>query len=496
MSSAATPLPKLQLGAACAGFQCEGGYNGPGQPWNNWAGWEGRKGFEPAGDAVRFWERWREDVALLAEHGLHVFRFSLEWARLLPSREGGALPSELDAQALGNYADLFQALHLAGIESLPTLFHWTYPAPLGRDLWLRDEAPRLFASWLERLLPALLDALEARGTPPPRRWLTLNEPNMYAVATHLAGRFPHERPPSAEHARRALELQLLGHLEAVRVVRAAYAARGLPAPQLSFNPNLTTFFRADLGLFALLDAKRQGVAREELGAFLDATEARIQAAFLPTEPSRSPFVALARMAVRALEPGVARSLGPQGVPQLVEAVYRLEESAFDWVAFDYYDPFPWNLVGLSTPGNGRGMGPMVDEWAWQPHPTGLTTALEQAALCSPGREVWVAENGMALRGLGERVFGREDQTRRDDFLTAHVKAVREARRRGVPVGGYLHWSLWDNYEWGSWQPRFGLIGMDGKHGRIERHARDAGGVEALAAFGRLAREEAGDSLSK
>ena len=35
---------------------------------------------------------------------------------------------------------------------------------------------------------------------------------------------------------------------------------------------------------------------------------------------------------------------------------------------------------------------------------------------------------------------------------------------GVPVEGYWHWSLVDNYEWGSYQPRFGLYGVDRHHG--------------------------------
>jgi beta-glucosidase/6-phospho-beta-glucosidase/beta-galactosidase len=31
---------------------------------------------------------------------------------------------------------------------------------------------------------------------------------------------------------------------------------------------------------------------------------------------------------------------------------------------------------------------------------------------------------------------------------------------GIPLLGYLHWSLFDNYEWGSFTPRFGLYSID------------------------------------
>ena len=37
---------------------------------------------------------------------------------------------------------------------------------------------------------------------------------------------------------------------------------------------------------------------------------------------------------------------------------------------------------------------------------------------------------------------------------------------GLDVRGYLHWSLLDNYEWGSYRPTFGLIGVD--HATFER----------------------------
>ncbi|HCR55867.1 TPA: hypothetical protein DIV49_02745 [Candidatus Saccharibacteria bacterium] len=39
--------------------------------------------------------------------------------------------------------------------------------------------------------------------------------------------------------------------------------------------------------------------------------------------------------------------------------------------------------------------------------------------------------------------------------------MQNAMKRGVPLHGYLHWSLLDNFEWayGKW-PRFGLVAVD------------------------------------
>ena len=38
--------------------------------------------------------------------------------------------------------------------------------------------------------------------------------------------------------------------------------------------------------------------------------------------------------------------------------------------------------------------------------------------------------------------------------------MRDAMDDGVTVDGYLHWSLLDNYEWGSYAPTFGLVAVD------------------------------------
>ena len=51
--------------------------------------------------------------------------------------------------------------------------------------------------------------------------------------------------------------------------------------------------------------------------------------------------------------------------------------------------------------------------------------------------------------------------RRAAFLEEHVAVLATAEAEGVPVHGYLHWSLVDNYEWlDGFEPRFGLLELD------------------------------------
>jgi beta-glucosidase len=87
---------------------------------------------------------------------------------------------------------------------------------------------------------------------------------------------------------------------------------------------------------------------------------------------------------------------------------------------------------------------------WEFYPQALEEAVRHTAGLLPAVPILVTENGIATADDAERV----EYTR--GALTGLLRAIGD----GIDARGYLHWSLLDNYEWGSYRPTFGLAAVD------------------------------------
>jgi beta-glucosidase len=76
------------------------------------------------------------------------------------------------------------------------------------------------------------------------------------------------------------------------------------------------------------------------------------------------------------------------------------------------------------------------------------------------KEIYISENGCATEdNAGVDGFVRDSD--RIMFVRAYLGDLQRAIAEGVPVRGYFHWSLFDNFEWTSgYATRFGLIRVD------------------------------------
>lgn len=105
----------------------------------------------------------------------------------------------------------------------------------------------------------------------------------------------------------------------------------------------------------------------------------------------------------------------------------------------------WGIVDVKNPRD-----PQKDsDLGWLIYPEGLYPILKRAARYD--KPIYITENGVADR----------DDRLREGFIREHLRQILRAIDEGVPVRGYIYWSLLDNFEWdkGYW-PRFGLVAVD------------------------------------
>lgn len=196
----------LRLGVATAGYQVEGGFNGPDQPHNNWLWWEKSGRAERSGEACAFWARPEVALDRAAALGCDAFALSVEWARLQPG-DGG-----FDDRAVEGYRRILDACAERGLQPTVTLSHFTHPARLGEEFWLTPGSPDRFAAYAGAAVALLADRC--------RRWVTVFEPGTLAVAGWVTGRFPPGRHLAVADALAVLDNLLTAHLLAERAIRA------------------------------------------------------------------------------------------------------------------------------------------------------------------------------------------------------------------------------------------------------------------------------------
>ncbi|KXI32553.1 aryl-phospho-beta-D-glucosidase [Bacillus sp. P003] len=175
-------LPKDFLwGGALAAHQFEGGWNeagkGPSVVDVMTAGAHGvprqitetveEDKFYPNHEAIDFYHRYKEDIAMFAEMGLKCLRTSIGWSRIFPKGDE-AEPNEAGLQF---YDDVFDELLKHGIEPVITLSHFEMPLHLAREYggFRSRKVAEYFAKFAEVCFNRYKDKVTY--------WMTFNEIN-------------------------------------------------------------------------------------------------------------------------------------------------------------------------------------------------------------------------------------------------------------------------------------------------------------------------------
>jgi beta-glucosidase len=423
--------PGFLWGGATAAAQIEGAWDEDGRGPSIWDEFSRRPGAILNGDtpaiACDFYHRWKEDIVLMRQIGLLAFRFSISWSRWLPAGTGAQNPAGADF-----YDRLADGLLEAGIRPFVTLYHWDLPQALqDRGGWMNRESADWFAEYAAKVATRLGDRV--------KDWITFNEPQIflafgYGNGTHAPGLSlpPADVFTAAHHVN-------LAHARAIRVLR-------------EFSPGCEAglAIATKIGLPARPDdpacveaARRFTMDPEWTGnheIFLNNT--------WWTDPGilgKYPDILEREL------PAVAESFGAD-LAEIHQPV--------DFFGFNYYfgtvietdESQLWRRVSPS-PGEPRTM------FGWPVHPEGMYWA-SRFFHERYGLPIHVLENGLSSADWVALDGGVHDPAR-VDFLHRYLLAYRRAGEEGIPIRGYFHWSLLDNFEWAQgYRERFGLIHVD------------------------------------
>lgn len=394
---------KLLVGAATSAHQVEGNNIHS----DNWVmeNLEHSTFVEKSGDAVDHYNRYKEDIKLLADAGCNVYRFSIEWARIEP-KEG-----EFDEKELAHYRDVVDCCTANGIEPIVTLHHFSSPAWLiGKGGWADDYVVDAFARYAEYVISNIGRTLTYV--------CTINEANMgFQLQKVIADMMK--------------SMQREGNVQVGINTDMSAIMAGLAEQAEAFacdRQHINTFLAArdqDQELFVM---KAHRKAYEAIKKVSSDTKVGLTLSLFDYQPDDT-----------GIE--MANKLWYEDFGYYLP--YFKDD---DFLGVQNYSRKIVTAEGAIEPA----VGAPLTQMGYEDYPTSIGHVVAKVAKEFPG-ELMVTENGIAT----------EDDARRCEFIKEAYASVTECAEAGIPVVGYCYWSLLDNFEWqAGFGKTFGLIAVN------------------------------------
>ncbi|MFC4388735.1 GH1 family beta-glucosidase [Gracilibacillus marinus] len=427
-------FPKdMKWGAATASYQIEGAVNEGGRGVSIWDTFSKTPGNVVNGDngdvACDSYHRYKEDVQIMKELGIKVYRFSVAWPRIFPNGTG-----EVNKEGLEYYHNLIDELLANDIEPMCTLYHWDLPQILqDKGGWGNRETIDAFVAYAEVMFKEFSGKI--------KQWITLNEPWCISFLSNYIG----------VHAPGNKDLQLatqISHHLLVAHGKTVQKFRDLNVDgEIGIAPN-TTWLEPYSNRQQDIDACNREIAWY-LEWFMD-----------PVFKGSYPQFMLDWFANKGVH------------LEIEDGDMEVIHQPIDFIGINYYTGhvarykeneslLDWELVELNYERTDIG---------WPIFPEGFYKVLCRIKDNYGDVPIYITENGSCYNNEVEN--GRVKDVGRISYLEQHLTALHRAISSGVNIKGYLTWSLMDNFEWAEgYTMRFGIVHVN--YRTLERTKKDS-----------------------
>ena len=446
------------FGAATASYQIEGAWDQDGKGPTNWDEFTKIPGktFEGTnGDvAIDHYHRYKEDIALMAEMGLESYRFSISWARILPTGNG-----EINQKGIDFYNNVIDECLKYGIVPFVTLYHWDLPLPLEKKGgWLNKETVEHYLEYAKICFNEFGDRV--------KHFITFNETVVFCSLGYLLGAHPPgiKNDPKKyfqathnvfyAHARAVIEYKKLdqfGEIGLSHVFSPAFGVEDSPASQFAAehaNQFQMYWFYDPILLGKYPDYVVKQLEQE--GNLPDWTDFELKT--LAQAAPLNDFMGL-------------NYYQPMRVEK-IDGSMEARELSLENVTGSPGNPSYDNVYRTVKMQDKK-----YTKWDWEISPQGFVDGLEMLKNNYGQIKLYITENG--LGDEDEIIDGEICDTPRIEFITEHLSAVKEAIKRGVHIKGYYAWSAIDLLSWlNGYKKQYGFIYVDHRNG-LERKKKSS-----------------------
>lgn len=388
-----------------------------------------REGYYPKRWGNHFFERYEEDIELLAEMGFKALRISISWSRIFPKGD----EETPNKEGLDFYLNVFKTLKKYGIKPIVTLSHYETPAHLAIKYggWINRKMLVFFEKYCRTVFHAYKDYVEY--------WMAFNEINVIEHSFYVGGAVPKDYiKDELKDKYQVIHHLLLASAVAKKVMKeispsskiGGMLARREGYPATCHPLDVLESIKDDQKNLFFSDVMVRGYYPSYMQAFFAENDIEI--------------------------------VGETGDSEL------LKNNTIDYLSFSYYmtvlskHDIDQNTE-LTTGNLVNGVrNPYLEsnEWGWQIDPVGLRIVLEKL-YDRYQLPLLVAENGIGLKETlnEDKVI---DDVQRIDYLQSHIREMRAAVKNGVDLIGYTVWGPIDiiSMSTSEMSKRYGFVYVD------------------------------------